>query len=84
MIDSQTVQSMISENMPDAQVFIEGEDGVHFQAVVVDPAFEGMSLIQQHRRVYQALEGKIESQEVHALGLKTMTPKQFEAMQASS
>lgn len=77
-MDANTIKVLIEKNLPDSAVYIEGDDGVHFQAMVVNDQFEGLSLIKQHRLVYAALEGKIESQEVHALGLKTMTVSEFE------
>lgn len=77
-MDADIIKALIEKNLPGSAVYIEGDDGVHFQAMVVSDRFEGLSLIKQHRLVYAALEGKIESQEVHALGLKTMTIAEFE------
>ncbi len=76
-MDATQIQILLERNLPNADVYIEGDDGVHFQALVVSDEFEGKSLIKQHRIVYAALEGKIESQEVHAFGLKTMTKVQY-------
>lgn len=50
----------------------------HYQAVIVSPAFEGKMMIEQHRMVYQLVQSEIDSNEVHALTLKTYTPKQFQ------
>jgi acid stress-induced BolA-like protein IbaG/YrbA len=50
----------------------------HFQAVVVSPVFEGKMMIEQHRMVYKLVQTEIDSNEVHALTLKTFTPKQFQ------
>lgn len=50
----------------------------HYQAVIVSPAFEGKMMIEQHRMVYQLVQSEIDSNEVHALTLKTFTPKQFQ------
>jgi len=44
--------------------------GDHFQATVVAPAFEGVSRIQQHRMVYDALGGQVGGA-IHALALTT-------------
>ena len=54
----------------------------HYQAVVVSPVFEGKLMIEQHRMVYKLLQVEIDSNEVHALTLKTYTPKQYEAIKA--
>jgi len=50
----------------------------HYQAVVVSPVFEGKLMIEQHRMVYKLLQSEIDSNEVHALTLKTYTPQQFQ------
>jgi len=47
--------------------------GGHFQVVIVAAAFEGMSILDQHRAVNAAL-GELLGREIHALGLKTAAP----------
>ena len=64
---------MIREGLPDAQVEVSGEDGVHFEAVVSSPSFEGKATLQRHRMVYATL-GKAMGTEIHALGLRTEVP----------
>ena len=50
----------------------------HYQATIVSPAFEGKLMIEQHRMVFQLVQAEVDSGEVHALTLKTFTPKKFE------
>ena len=64
---------MIREGLPDADVTVSGDDGVHFEAVVVSPAFAGKSTLQRHRMVYATL-GSLMGKEIHALGLRTEAP----------
>ncbi|MDL0122194.1 MULTISPECIES: BolA/IbaG family iron-sulfur metabolism protein [Halobacterium] len=45
-------------------------DDDHLEAVVVSPAFEGVSLVDQHDMVYDAL-GDAMTTEIHALELTT-------------
>jgi len=52
-------------------------EDAHFAAVVVSPAFEGKSIVQQHELVYDAV-GDAMTQEVHALEIKTYTPDEYE------
>jgi len=73
-MDSSTIQRLIIAAMPDAEVAVSGDDGVHFEAVVVSPAFAGKSTLQRHRMVYAAL-GDLMGNEIHALGLRTETPE---------
>ena len=64
---------MIRAGMPDAEVEVSGEDGVHFEATVVSESFAGKSTLQRHRMVYATL-GNAMGNEIHALGLTTRTP----------
>lgn len=47
----------------------------HFKITLVSAAFDGLSLIKQHRAVNEAL--KEELQKIHALALHTYTPEQW-------
>lgn len=68
------IQRLIEAGLPDAQVSVQGDDGVHFEAVVVSPAFVGKSPLQRHRMVYQTLGERVQNAQIHALALKTYTP----------
>ena len=72
-MDSTTIEQMIRAGLPDAEVQVTGDDGVHFDAEVVSPSFEGKATLQRHRMVYATL-GKLMGNEIHALSLKTVTP----------
>lgn len=65
------IKQMIEQGLPDAEVEVLGDDGQHFDAIVVSPAFAGKSLIEQHRMVKATLGDKFSSGELHALSLKT-------------
>lgn len=72
-MDSTTIAQMIREGLPDADVEVTGEDGVHFEAVVKSPSFAGKTTLARHRMVYATL-GELMGREIHALGLKTELP----------
>ncbi len=72
-MDAQTIRKLIEAGMPDAQVQVEGEDGVHFEATVVSEAFRGKMPLARHRMVYATL-GDLMGGAIHALALKTVTP----------
>ena len=71
-MDAATIERLIKEGLPDAQVTIEDlrGDGDHYAAHVVSAAFRGKSRVQQHQLVYQALRGRM-GNELHALALQT-------------
>jgi len=74
-MDSKTIAQMIRDGLPDAEVTVSGEDGVHFEAVVRSASFEGKSTLARHRMVYATL-GKLMGNEIHALGLRTELPNE--------
>ena len=71
----------IQRALPGAEVRIESPDGTHFSAIVVSPAFEGMPLVRQHQMVMKALKKEFDSERLHALQLKTLTPSKWQALQ---
>jgi acid stress-induced BolA-like protein IbaG/YrbA len=81
-MQAQDIERLIEEQLPGARAMIRGDDGVHFEAVVISDAFAGQSLIQQHRLVYAALGGRLEREDIHALSLKTYTPDAWQQQQS--
>ncbi|MFB6118452.1 BolA/IbaG family iron-sulfur metabolism protein [Halosegnis sp.] len=71
------VERLIEERVEGATATVRrarGEhDDDHLQAEVTAPAFEGLSLVEQHELVYDALEEHMTT-DIHALELKTRTP----------
>ncbi|HZT16550.1 MAG TPA: BolA family protein [Gaiellaceae bacterium] len=45
--------------------------GDHFQVVVTAPSLRGLSLVEQHRRVYQALAEPLADGTIHELRIRT-------------
>ncbi len=74
-MDTNRIEQMIQDGLPDAAVSVTGDDGVHFEAHVVSPSFSGKSTLQRHRMVYATL-GSFMGNEIHALGLRTETPEE--------
>ncbi len=72
-MNSEIIKNLIERGLSDARADVQGADGVHFEAVVVSPAFAGKLPLARHRLVYATL-GDLMGGEIHALALKTMTP----------
>lgn len=68
------LQSRIRQSLPDAEVNIHDPDGAHLSAVITSASFAGLTRIQQHRLVYQALGDAFET-DLHALQLTTRAPQ---------
>ena len=71
MITATDIKQWIEQGLPGAKAQVAGEDGAHFQATVICPAFAGKNMLEQHRMVYEALGGKMQGA-IHALGLHTL------------
>ncbi|HMM54113.1 MAG TPA: BolA family protein [Candidatus Desulfobacillus sp.] len=78
MMTPENIHAYISQGMTCEHLSVDG-DGHHFYAVIVSPAFEGLSRIQRQQAVYKAMGGRMESGEVHALSMRTFTPEEWRA-----
>jgi stress-induced morphogen len=69
------IESLIKTALPDAHVTVRdlAGDGNHYAAEVVSEAFRGKSRVQQHKLVYDALQGRMGGA-LHALALQTSAP----------
>ena len=56
----------------------QNSGGGHYNAFIISNSFEGKSLIQRHRLVYDAL-GDMMTKEIHAFSMKTLTVSEFTA-----
>ncbi|HEY9544412.1 MAG TPA: BolA/IbaG family iron-sulfur metabolism protein [Solimonas sp.] len=64
------IRTLIEAGMPGATVTVLGDDGQHFEALVISSEFAGKLPLAQHRMVYAAL-GETMGREIHALKLTT-------------
>ena len=71
------IEALIRETFPDATITVQGDDGAHFSAEVIDESFRGQNRVQQQRAVMAALKGKMDGPqgEIHALALTTKAPE---------
>ena len=73
-LSKEDLEKYIKNSIPDSIITIEDlrADGDHYSATVISKSFEGKTKVQQHKMVYDSLEGKM-GNELHALMLKTKT-----------
>lgn len=85
MIDPETVKNKIADDLeePRVDVLDMTGDGDHFRVIVVSESFDGLPMVKQHQLVYDAL-GDSMNEDIHALGLKTYTPEEWEQVQESA
>jgi acid stress-induced BolA-like protein IbaG/YrbA len=72
-MDALRIKGLIEGGLPGASADVKGDDGVHFEAVVICAQFAGQAPLKRHRMVYATL-GALMGNEIHALQLKTLTP----------
>ncbi|AVP96269.1 BolA family transcriptional regulator [Ahniella affigens] len=72
-MNASQIRDLIHAGLPDAEIDVQGDDGVHFEARVISPQFAGKALLARHRMVYATL-GTLMGGAIHALALKTLTP----------
>lgn len=78
---SEELQTIIAAGLPCEHIDIQG-DGRHWYASIVSGAFEGQKPIQRHQQVYATLGARMQTDEVHALSMKTYTPAEWAARAA--
>ncbi|HYD33538.1 MAG TPA: BolA/IbaG family iron-sulfur metabolism protein [Methylophilaceae bacterium] len=74
MLSADDVKTYIAHGLKCDYLQVKGDDGQHFEAIVVSEAFAGKNMVQQHQLVYQALGDRMR-QEIHALSIRTFTPE---------
>jgi acid stress-induced BolA-like protein IbaG/YrbA len=77
MVEPASIERSIRSGLEVLHVEVQG-DGAHFEAVIVSPAFAGLSRVRQHQLVYAALGDRMR-EEIHALSMKTYSPEEWAA-----
>jgi stress-induced morphogen len=77
-VEAQAIRTLLEQAFPDAvELTVEDRTGTgdHFQVVVESPEFDGLPLIDQHRRVNAALAAPLEDGSIHELRIRTRIGK---------
>ena len=84
MIQVEEIKKILMEKFPQSQISVEDLTGTsdHFQVLMVSPQFEGRNMVEQHQLIYGALKEQLR-EAIHALTLKTFTPKEWEMQKAN-
>lgn len=76
-MQNEEIKQLIEQGVPDCTVELRGDDGTHFEAIIVSELFDGKNMVQQHQIVYQALGRKMGT-DIHALSIQTYTPAEWQ------
>lgn len=77
MLSAAQLENYIKDGLACDYIKVLGDDGTHFEAVIVSPSFVGKSMVAQHQLVYAALGDKMRA-EIHALSMKTYVPSKWQ------
>ena len=72
------IKQLILAGMSCTHLVLDG-DGQHFEAIVVSDEFAGLNRVKRQQRVYQTLQDKLATGELHAISFKTLTPEEWSA-----
>jgi stress-induced morphogen len=76
-MEAEAIRALLAQAFPDAaEVSVEDRTGTgdHFQVVVASRDFDGISLLDQHRRVNEALADPLRDGSIHELRIRTRVP----------
>jgi len=69
-METDRIKQLIEAGLQGSSAEVTG-DGRHFEAIVIYDGFAGKTIIQQHRMVMETVKAELESEELHALSIKT-------------
>jgi len=78
MADRKSIEEAIRGAIECSHLDVRGDDGVHFEALIVSPAFAGLARVRRHQMVYAALGDRMR-EEIHALSMHTLSPEEWAA-----
>jgi stress-induced morphogen len=73
-VEAHAIRAILAQAFPGAaELSVEDRTGTgdHFQVVVATADFDGLSLLDQHRRVNEALAASLGDGSIHELRIKT-------------
>jgi len=76
VLSASQLEGYITASLACDYIKVLGDDGTHFEAVIVSPEFVGKNMVQQHQLVYAALGDRMR-EEIHALSMQTLTPEKW-------
>jgi stress-induced morphogen len=74
---SDTIRTLLEQSFPDGTVDVVDRTGGgdHFHVTVTSTAFDGLSLVEQHRLVNRALAAPLRDGSIHELRITTKGPQ---------
>lgn len=71
------IEKLLQAELLDAEVKVTGEDGSHFEALIISDAFVDKKPLDRQKMVNAIVGVHITSGAIHALSLKTFTQQEW-------
>ena len=77
-METKEITSMIKQAIPNAEVNVVDLKGTgdHFSALIISDAFEGVSLVDRHKMIYNSISD-VMTTKIHAMQIKTLTKNEW-------
>jgi acid stress-induced BolA-like protein IbaG/YrbA len=69
------IEALITSALDVSEIDVVSDDNVHFEALVVSPAFAGKRAVARHQMIYAALGDHMRA-DIHALSIRALTPEE--------
>jgi acid stress-induced BolA-like protein IbaG/YrbA len=79
-MESAQIKQLLLARLPACEVEVNGDDGRHFDILVIGDMFKGLSPVKKQQLVYAALQAEIADGSIHAVNMKTLTPEEWQRL----
>ena len=73
------VRKLLAAGIDAEKIQVDGEDGRHFDVLIVSKVFEGLRPVKKQQLVYALLNDKIADGSLHAINMRTLTPAEYQS-----
>jgi monothiol glutaredoxin len=70
------VKSLVLNAIPDAEVFVQGEDS-NFSVEVISATFANLNKLNRQKKVLASVKESVQSGEIHAFSVLAYTPEEW-------
>ena len=78
-MNSQLISQLLTEQLPECDIKVEGGDGKYLVTAVGD-MFDGLNAVKRQQKIYQILNQHITSGAIHAVTMRLFTHNEFNAL----
>ncbi len=82
-MNSTQIEAILKNAISHKSIQVTTRDQVHFEAIIISDLFQNESLLARQRLINAILGPYLQSGEIHALALKTMTPEEWQHKEKS-